>query len=283
MAATANPSCRKLDLLWAAVHPFGMFFVRVFAVMVPCVVLGLAACNTPPSNPATGASPQNQPQSHPTEGAASVRITTGNTAQNTPPNMQQPPAPSTQSAILEQGVDQGAVVPSMGESRSVEDSQGDLVGVNTSKSAAPKGFASSQMETASFKVWYPDTSLPAFTTSCAAGASVQRTADSALTAEVVLRVLLQGPSESEQTKGLLNPFVSKPPTNKPLSAFFLRAVVNGKYAVLHFSKPALTWLGGPACVQESVKTAIENTLKDTLGITRIDYAIDGTIVVDWDA
>lgn len=105
-------------------------------------------------------------------------------------------------------------------------------------------------------------------------------------ARAVIEVLLRGPTAEERARGLEDPFgpsMSQGKNTGRLGDYLHGVRVEGRHAVLDFAPGGMDWLNNTACVQEAVKTAIERTLGEAFGIERVDYAIDGRIVAEWDA
>lgn len=138
-----------------------------------------------------------------------------------------------------------------------------------------------------FSVWYPDSMLPEFQQSCGALSATQRQISSdAFSPLEVMKVLLAGPTVDERSRGLLDPFGQATTFGREterLGAHLLSVSIDGTLAVVDFAPPAMSWLNGPACVQESVKTPMLRTLKELFGADTVEFAVEGTIVKDWDA
>jgi hypothetical protein len=138
-----------------------------------------------------------------------------------------------------------------------------------------------------FFVWYPDSTLPEFQQSCGALSATQRQMSSeAWSALEVMKMLLAGPTVDERSRGLLDPFGPSTTFGREpdrLGAHLRSVSIDGAVAVLDFAPPAMSWLNGPACVQESVKTPMLRTLKELFGVDTVEFAVNGTIVKDWDA
>lgn len=137
-------------------------------------------------------------------------------------------------------------------------------------------------------VYFLDQDDPRFETTCSVTASVTRTISNGTREEIAeasLRVLFEGPTESEKREGLTNTFIPSAmgPGVEPLSAYFNGVnIVNG-VARVDFDETALRYLNSPACMQESVKTPIYNTLTQFEGITTVEYYIEGEHFDMWDA
>lgn len=138
-----------------------------------------------------------------------------------------------------------------------------------------------------FLIWFPDSALPEFQQSCGALSSTERqiSTDTFSPLEVI-KVLLAGPTVDERARGLLDPFGQATTFGREpdrLGAHLRSVSIDGTVAVMDFAPPAMSWLNGPACVQESVKTPMLRTLKELFGVDTVEFAVEGTIVKDWDA
>lgn len=68
-----------------------------------------------------------------------------------------------------------------------------------------------------------------------------------------------------------------------LKPFYEKVDRIGSKANIYFKREALKYLNGPACLQQSYKAPIEQTLKAEEGIEQVDYFIEGERFVEWDA
>jgi hypothetical protein len=135
-------------------------------------------------------------------------------------------------------------------------------------------------------LYFPATAQTGRVTDCGTMSAVTRPAGrTAATPEQVLRLLLAGPTPTERSQGLEDPF------QRPLAGWgeapLLRSLTGvlrvGETAVVSFRAPAMAYLNGAACVQEALKTSIERTLQVLPGIRRVVYSVDGQVVDEWDA
>jgi spore germination protein GerM len=136
-------------------------------------------------------------------------------------------------------------------------------------------------------VHFVDNENPATLTSCGITRGVVRNIGKSdnMYAET-LEELFKGPSNEEKATGLVSTFELKTnstPEIKPLGTYFNGVVVDFGVATVDFKKEALAYLNGAACLQESVKQPIENTLNQFPGIEEIRYSIDGEVFTEWDA
>jgi hypothetical protein len=138
-----------------------------------------------------------------------------------------------------------------------------------------------------FSVWYPDSSLEQYQRSCGASSATERSVpEPSWSASKALHVLFAGPTEEEKSRGLLDPYgpeMTFGKENTRLEEYFLGVSIESNTAVVNFKPSAMNWLNGPACAQESVKTPMIRTLEELFGVKKVDFAIDGVIVEDWDA
>ncbi len=125
------------------------------------------------------------------------------------------------------------------------------------------------------KVYFVDTKSPAFQNSCGSTKVISRIIPKTVSiADATLRELFKGPTVTEKNAGLQ---LSVNPDD------YIGVIVKDGVARVNFRKEALEYLNGPACMQESVKTPIEKTLKQFSTIKSVEYAIDGKVFTEWDA
>jgi hypothetical protein len=100
-----------------------------------------------------------------------------------------------------------------------------------------------------------------------------------------LRAEIEGPTPSEEQKGIVSPFhaSASDPKVPPLSPDQVKLKVQGGNAVVDFAPAASAYLLQAICARTTVTTAIEQTLLQFPEITRVDFAIGGEIIVEWDA
>ncbi len=122
-------------------------------------------------------------------------------------------------------------------------------------------------------VYFTDTSSPEFETSCAASAKVNRTIpmDASL-ADASLNELLKGPTAKEKAGNLEDLFHME--NELPLAASYIGVTLKDGVATVNFKESGLRYLNSPACMQASIKSSIENTLKQFAPIKTVEYAID---------
>ncbi|MES2436653.1 MAG: GerMN domain-containing protein [Patescibacteria group bacterium] len=142
--------------------------------------------------------------------------------------------------------------------------------------------------TLEISLFYVNTTSPDFNVSCAATGKVTRIIPKTVaTADAALKELFKGPTATEKSQGLISSF-DKPLEGstqdpKPLRDHYIGVTVKNGKATVNFKPDGMTYLNSTACMQESVKTSIEKTLKQFSSITEVVYAINGKVVTDWDA
>jgi spore germination protein GerM len=137
-------------------------------------------------------------------------------------------------------------------------------------------------ETQTISVYFTDSKSPEFETSCAASTKVTRTiAKTQSVADAALKELFKGPTASEKNRGLEDLFHME--NESALSSSYIGVTVNNGVAVVNFKEAGLRYLSSPACMQASIKSSIENTLKQFSTIKKVEYAINGEIYTEWDA
>ncbi len=73
------------------------------------------------------------------------------------------------------------------------------------------------------------------------------------------------------------------PGTLPLIDYFRGVRIEDGSAIVSFDGPALEYLNNAACAQAAIKSPIERTLIQFLGVQRVEYEIDGSIFDEWDA
>lgn len=138
-------------------------------------------------------------------------------------------------------------------------------------------------------LYFVDENHPDYKNTCGATSSVVRcTGNDLIEADTVLRLLLGGVTNEESERGLTSwAFESMhwyPEGTKSLAAYYRGMDVseNGM-ATLHFTSEAMAYLNASACIQEAIKLPIYHTLRALPSIAKIQFAIDGEVVTEWDA
>lgn len=109
--------------------------------------------------------------------------------------------------------------------------------------------------------------------------TVTRTVNAAdATPDHALRLLFQGPTQEEQSRGARS-FENL----SDLRSSYLGITMDDGTAIIDFERNALPWLNGAAAMQGMIKTPMEETLMQFPGVTDVQYAIDGEIFTEWDA
>lgn len=133
-------------------------------------------------------------------------------------------------------------------------------------------------KTIDVKLYFSNPKLPAYETDCAAGTFVTRAiSPTKKTADAALKLLFAGPTDDEKAKGMEG--------LSSLGDFYIGVTIKNRKAIVNFRTGAEKYLyvSGPLCMQESVLTPIEKTLKQFSSVKGVDYAIDGKIIEEWDA
>ena len=125
-------------------------------------------------------------------------------------------------------------------------------------------------------------------TECSVTKAVERTVPYTIrVADTALRELFKGPTASEtQSWGLTNTFSQAYRSDKPvapLSEYYNGVTITEETAIVDFDSGALEYLNSAACMQQSVKSPIEDTLKQFPTVLHVKYSIDGEIWTEWDA
>jgi spore germination protein GerM len=145
-------------------------------------------------------------------------------------------------------------------------------------------------ETQNIKLYYSNTKNPKYSgNECSFVAPVTRTINKTqTTAHAALKELFKGPTAQEKAQGFVSP-LEKPLDNGsgqqvgPLGNYYLGVSITNGTAVVNFKPEAMRYLNSPACIQGLVKTTIEKTLKQFPTVKKVEYAIDGEVVTEWDA
>ncbi|MDQ3076756.1 MAG: GerMN domain-containing protein [bacterium] len=125
------------------------------------------------------------------------------------------------------------------------------------------------------KLFFSNPKSPEFKNSCGATTKVTRLIPKTQSiADATLKALFSGPTDAEKTIGL---------TSSINPDHYLGIIVRNGVATVNFKKEALEYLNGAACMQETVKAPIEQTLKQFSTIKSVEYAIDGKVFTEWDA
>lgn len=99
-------------------------------------------------------------------------------------------------------------------------------------------------------------------------------------ADAALRLLFQGPTAAEKSAGMTASFEM---FERPLGDFYQGVTITNGVATVRFTEAALDYLNNAACIQDTVKAPIEQTLLQFPSIKSIQYSIDGEIFTEWDA
>ncbi|HEY8561001.1 MAG TPA: GerMN domain-containing protein [Pyrinomonadaceae bacterium] len=112
-------------------------------------------------------------------------------------------------------------------------------------------------------------------------------------ADAAVRELLKGVNETERQKGLASAYaVDSIVTGrtecarekmKPLAAYFLGVSIKKGTAIVNFRAEAECYLQSAAFQMARVMNPIDATLKQFPSVKRVEYALDGKIITEWDA
>ncbi|MFO0554664.1 MAG: GerMN domain-containing protein [Polyangiaceae bacterium] len=101
-----------------------------------------------------------------------------------------------------------------------------------------------------------------------------------------LAALLAGPTPREsEAAGVYSPFLASvaDPSTPALSFNQVKATRMGNVVTVDFAPPAATYLQQAECARHAVTSAIENTLLQLPGVGRVEFAIGGQSIEEWDA
>jgi spore germination protein GerM len=131
-------------------------------------------------------------------------------------------------------------------------------------------------------LYFTDSTDARFQTTCEAFARTTRMIPKTdAVADATLKELFKGPTVEQKGRGLEDLFHMK--DEQPLADSYIGVTIKDGTAIVNFHQPAMRYLSSPACMQASIKTSIEKTLKQFSTIKKIEYAIDGKIQTEWDA
>ena len=124
---------------------------------------------------------------------------------------------------------------------------------------------------------------------CGATMSVTRyIPKAAAVADAALRELFKGVTHQEETMGMTDSFKSKPQywevdTTLDLIDYYQGVAIKEGIATVQFAGGAMAYLNNAACIQQSVKGPIEDTLLHFPSVSSVQYSVDGEIITGWDA
>ncbi len=127
------------------------------------------------------------------------------------------------------------------------------------------------------KLFFTNPNLPGFKDDCGAGEFVKRKVPATTRiADAALKSLFAGPTAAEKAKGMQD-------TGLP-GDYYLGVTIKKGVAIVNFRHGAEAFLhvSGPTCYQATILAPITQTLKQFSAI-KVEYAIDGRIIKDWDA
>jgi hypothetical protein len=152
---------------------------------------------------------------------------------------------------------------------------------------ASLGATESTAATLEIKLYFGDAAVIQVSDCRATNAVIRKIAKTPRVADAVLRLLFQGVTAEEKKAGLSDSFAglmdpqSQPV--EPLLNYYQGVSITDGVATVKFTRPALKYLNGPACLQGTVKAPIEDTLLQFPTIKSVQYSIGGKIFDQWDA
>jgi spore germination protein GerM len=112
-------------------------------------------------------------------------------------------------------------------------------------------------------------------------------------ADAALRELLKGVGEKEKSMGLISTYEPKDIVTgrdecqtdkmKGLGAYLIGVTIRKGVAIVNFKPEAECYLQTAITAGEYVTKPIEATLKQFKSIKKVEYAINGKVITDWDA
>src|SRR5215213_1915468 len=112
-------------------------------------------------------------------------------------------------------------------------------------------------------------------------------------ADTAVRELLKGVDESERKMGLTSVYAVKDIITgreecardkmKPLGAYFLGVSIKKGTAIVNFRPEAECYLQSAITMMNFVMDPIDATLKQFKSIKKVEYALDGKVITEWDA
>ena len=126
------------------------------------------------------------------------------------------------------------------------------------------------------KLFFTNPNHPDFANTCGAGEFVERRIPATKRlADASLRLLFAGPNTQEKAKGM--------ESLSQLGRFYLGVSIKRGVAIVNFRPEAEEILQGTACEQEQILTPMHKTLTQWNTIKRVEYAINGKMIEEWDA
>lgn len=112
-------------------------------------------------------------------------------------------------------------------------------------------------------------------------------------ADAVVRELLKGVNEEERKKGLTSAYNTSDIVTgrgecandkmKPLGTYLIGVSIKKGTAIVNFKPEAECYLQSAAFMMSRVMNPIDATLKQFKSIKKVEYALNGKIITDWDA
>ncbi len=124
--------------------------------------------------------------------------------------------------------------------------------------------------------------------------AVERTVKrSSRVADAAVRELLKGANDAERKKGLTSVYEVKDIITgrgecqsakmKPLGAYLIGVSIRRGTAIVNFRPEAECYLQSAITMMNFVMEPIDATLKQFPSIKKIEYALDGKVITEWDA
>ncbi len=104
-------------------------------------------------------------------------------------------------------------------------------------------------------------------------------------ADALLRALFAPLTRAERDRGLISPHHGHvgAPDAPGLGECFVGVTIDDGVATVAFTGASMEYLNQAACAQTAVKSSIERTLHQLPEVERVEYVVDGHVVVEWDA
>lgn len=145
-------------------------------------------------------------------------------------------------------------------------------------------------DTMKIKLYFPKDDPDANLSLVAVERSVKRTNR---VADTAVRELLKGVSESDRKMGLTSVYAVENLVTgrtecarekmKPLADYFIGVSIKRGTAIVNFRPEAECYLQSTVTMMSFVMDPIDATLKQFPTIKKVEYAIDGKVITEWDA
>ncbi|HLD32029.1 MAG TPA: S-layer homology domain-containing protein [Candidatus Peribacteraceae bacterium] len=123
---------------------------------------------------------------------------------------------------------------------------------------------------------------------CSATKAVQRMVpQTTAIADAALRELLAGVTPDEETMGVTDSFSNDTGSLgadiAPLTSYYEGVSISNGIATVAFTEQAMVYLNSAACLQQSVKSPIVQTLRQFPSVSDVQFSVGGRVVTEWDA